>query len=89
MESDMSQLVQILGALLILAPFALAQFRLLGPYSWPYLFPNAVGSAILCAIALQQRQWGFVLLEGVWAMVSLWAIVALFRGKSAVLPMAE
>jgi hypothetical protein len=79
----MGQLVQIVGALLILAPFALAQFRLLGPYSWPYLLPNAAGSAILCAIAVQQRQWGFVLLEGVWAIVSLWGLVALLRRKVA------
>jgi len=47
----MNQIVQILGAILILAPFALAQFRVLGPHSWPYLLPNAGGSAILCVIA--------------------------------------
>ncbi len=83
----MIQVAQILGALLILAPFALAQFRLLGSHSWPYLLPNTIGSAILCAIALQGQQWGFVLLEGVWALVSLWGLVALLQGKPAAMTM--
>ncbi len=77
--------VQILGALLILAPFALAQFRLLGAHSWPYLLPNTVGSAILCALALQGQQWGFVLVNGVWALVALWGLVALLRGTPVAL----
>jgi hypothetical protein len=76
-----SSILQIFGALLILTPFALAQFRLLGQHSWPYLLPNVVGSALLCALALLDTQWGFVLLEGVWALVSLWGLIALLRGK--------
>jgi hypothetical protein len=72
-------IVQILGALLILAPFALAQFRLLGQHHWLYLLPNMVGSGILCVIAALQVQWGFILLEGVWALVSLWGLITLLR----------
>jgi len=76
-----SSILQIFGALLILTPFALAQFRLLGQHSWPYLLPNVAGSALLCALALVDAQWGFVLLEGVWALVSLWGLFALLRRK--------
>ena len=74
-------MLQIFGALLILTPFALAQFRLLGQHSWPYLLPNMAGSAILCTLALLDAQWGFVLLEGVWALVSLWGVIVLLRRK--------
>ena len=81
-----SNIIQIFGALLILAPFALAQFRLLGQHTRWYLLPNMVGSAILCALALLDAQWGFVLLEGVWAIVSLWSLVSLLRGKRPVTP---
>lgn len=78
----MAALVQLAGALLILIPFVLAQFRMLRTHSWPYLAMNAVGSAILCVNAFLGAQWGFVLLEGVWALVSVWGLVSLLLGKT-------
>jgi hypothetical protein len=74
------QLVQIVGALLILSGFVLAQFRLLDPQSLWYLVVNLVGSAILTVDAWRQEQWGFFLLELVWAIVSSWGLARLVRG---------
>ena len=78
----MSQVLQIVGALLVLTAFTLAQFRLLDTRSNVYLLLNFVGSAILAVLALQEDQWGFLLLEGVWALVSLWGVVARLRGRT-------
>jgi hypothetical protein len=73
------QLIQIVGALLILAGFAAVQFERMRPDSRLYLALNLAGSAILAVLAYVESQWGFLLLEGVWAIVSAWGLwVALF-----------
>jgi hypothetical protein len=63
-------IIEIAGSLLILAAFAGAQLGRLDAQSVRYLVPNLVGSAILAVIALMQLSWGFLLLEGTWAIVS-------------------
>ena len=78
----MHQLIQIVGALLILAGFVAAQFRLLDPLSLPYLLANFAGSAILTVDAWREAQWGFFLLELVWAIVSAWGLLKLARGRT-------
>jgi hypothetical protein len=80
----LGQVVQIVGSLLVLAGFALAQRGVLDPKSRIYLVLNLVGSAILAVDAALGRQWGFLLLEGVWAIVSAVALVGVLRQRPAV-----
>jgi hypothetical protein len=75
----MEQVVQILGALLILAAFVLSQWRVIDATSLRYLVPNLLGSAVLAVDAYFGSQWGFVLLEGVWALVSAAGVVGRLR----------
>jgi hypothetical protein len=73
------QVVQIVGALLILAAFTAVQLERMRPDSRLYLALNLLGSAILAVLAVSGQQWGFVLLEGVWAIVSGWGLLAALR----------
>lgn len=78
----MGQVIQIVGSLLVLAGFALAQWGILNLKSLRYLVLNTIGSAILAVNAIYEAQWGFLLLEGVWAIVSAISLVAVLRGRN-------
>lgn len=80
----MGQAVQIPGALLILAAFALTQFGVIPQQSLRYQLPNLIGSALLGVDAYLGEQWGFVLLEVVWAAISAWWTVRIVRERRAV-----
>jgi hypothetical protein len=72
-------LLEVTGATLILVAFVLAQFRGLDRHGAPYLVLNLVGSAILTVSAVTHRQWGFLLLQSIWALVALWGLLGLVR----------
>jgi hypothetical protein len=69
------QVVQMVGTLLILAGFILSQRNLLDADSSLYLVLNLTGATILAVLAFQGQRWGFVLLEGVWALVALVGLI--------------
>ena len=69
------QLVSVLGSLLVLVAYVASQFGYLSAKGLAYAFANIVGSGILAVVAALEAQWGFLLLEGAWASVSLVAVV--------------
>jgi hypothetical protein len=80
-EVVMDQLLQLCGAILILGAYILMQLHKLTPESVRYLVPNVVGSGILAVLAYVEQQWGFLLLEGVWALVSAHSLVQALRSS--------
>ncbi len=67
--------LQVAGSMAILAVFGLAQLGRISAGSWLYLWGNVAGSVALGVPALLTGQWGFVLLEGCWLLVSVVGIL--------------
>jgi hypothetical protein len=65
------QILGILGALLVLIPFAASQLGRMRTESVTYQTMNLLGGATLTAVAILERQYGFILLEGVWVIMSV------------------
>lgn len=78
----MDQAAQLVGAVLILTAFVLAQQHRLATDSVVYLALNAVGAAVLAVVAVADRDLGFTLLEATWAVVSTAGLVRHRQGSS-------
>ncbi len=79
----MLQLISVLGALSILGAYAASQFGFVDASKLSYQVANFLGSAVLTIVAVIAWQPGFILLEGAWALMSLWGIAAILRGRTA------
>jgi len=69
------QAVQVAASLCIVVPFILVQLERLSPKSSTYAALNLIGSATLAVDATHSRDWGFLLLEVTWALVSLLGLI--------------
>jgi hypothetical protein len=82
----MAQVFQIVGALIILSAFAASQLGELTTDSRLYLLLNLAGSVVLCILAVIEGQLGFILLEGVWAVVSGWSLFVILGEEAGPQP---
>ncbi len=65
------QIVSLVGAFMILFAYAANQRGFLGPQHRAYSLLNLVGSLLLGWIAIVDQRWGFIVLEGMWALASI------------------
>jgi hypothetical protein len=77
------QLISLVGAVMILAAYGAYQRGRLGREDRLYNALNFVGSALLAWIATIDRRWGFIVLEGSWALLSLWPLLRPARPANA------
>ena len=78
-----AQLIQVVGALLNMGAFALLHFEIAPSSALRYLIPNWFGSVLLVVSAYVDRQWGFLMLEGAWVVLTGYAIAARASGRKA------
>jgi len=77
----MMQFASLLGAALILAAYAAHQAGRLSPESLAYHVLNALGGIVLCVVAVDAWQMGFIVLEGAWTAISVYALVRTVRRR--------
>jgi hypothetical protein len=71
----MGQAIQLAGAIIILTAYAAGLTGRWSTDALPYLVLNLVGSVILAVIAAITSNWGFLLMEGVWSIVTAWQLI--------------
>jgi hypothetical protein len=79
----MIQIISVAGAILILLPFTASQLGKLATTSLSYQLMNLIGSAALTVVAVIESQYGFILLEGTWAVVSVAGLMRVLRQSPA------
>lgn len=74
------QILSLAGAFLILTAYAANQRGRLGPSDRGYNLMNLAGSLLLLWVAVVDWRWGFIVLEGTWAGLS---VIPLVRPRTA------
>lgn len=67
----LNQLIALIGAVAVLGAYLGIQRKWLRPEDRNYHILNFVGAGLLTYIAVIDQRWGFILLEGVWALAAL------------------
>lgn len=80
MSKLLTQVLSLIGAVVILAAYAAQAFKLLAADGRTYLALNFIGGVLLCVAAVAVNQIGFIVLEGAWALISL---IGLLRVRPA------
>ena len=79
----MEQVIEVVGALLVLAAYAGYLSGRWPPRSLPYLVLNLVGGVVLAVIAALGHNWGFLLLQVVWACAAAVGLRGRFAHRKA------
>ncbi len=75
------QVISIVGAVLVLGAYAAHQLERLPRETYTYQLMNLFGGASLFAAATLTGQFGLMIVEGAWAVISLGGLVQLMRRR--------
>jgi hypothetical protein len=81
-EFNWSDLIGSLGVTLLLVAFLLNLRGILSRDGLPYILLNIIGAGMACLASWLIHYIPFVVLEGTWTLVSLFALLNYFKKKS-------
>lgn len=76
------QTLSLIGAACLLIAYVASQTGRMRMASAWYNALNFIGSGLLAWVAIHDRRWGFIILEVVWAIVSLPPLYRAARGEA-------
>lgn len=68
------QALSVFGAVLVLTAFAAHQTHRMRSGTIVYQSLNCAGGLFLTIVAVVEKQYGFILMEGSWALLSAWGL---------------
>ena len=83
MHLSVSDWIGFTGVVIMLVAYGLNLLGRLSKDGWPYIVMNIVGAGLSCLASVMIRYMPFVLLEAVWTLVSVGALVGYFRRAKA------
>lgn len=78
--------ISVVGACVVLYAFYMQQQGAWQSNEIRYLACNFVGTAVLTVVAWIGSQWGFVLIEAIWAIVSFRGLMRARRARPSAAP---
>jgi hypothetical protein len=77
------QIISLLGALIVLTAYVGHQlkWKIFDPDNYLYNIFNSVASFLLVYAAFYPIQAGFILMEGVWGIVSIYTLIRVYKSK--------
>ena len=75
------QVLSVFGALAVLGAFAAHQLGWVSPTRLSYALANFLGAGLLTVVAVVDGQLGFIVLQGAWTLIGLWAALSIIRSR--------
>ena len=73
-----------IGVFQILLAYALNVASKISNNSLPFILLNVVGAGMACLASIMIAYWPFIILEGIWTLVSLYALIKFHKKSSTV-----
>ena len=82
MKFSLGEILGSVGVALLLLAFLMNILKKLSQDSLPYILMNTIGAGLACASSVLIHFFPFIILEGAWMLVSLFALAKYFKHRN-------
>ena len=82
MQLSLGEIFGSVGVALLLIAFLMNLLKKWSQDSLPYILMNTIGAALACASSVLIHFFPFIILEGTWMLVSLFAFAKYFKHRN-------